>query len=270
MASSAWGVLKGMVNAVAGFSEAAKESAALKDFDEEEARALREDFARVASFRPSPTCIDQESLELELDLGQSLCNKVFSRMQQLGRVDSRDGPLKPEKIHQMKLPVMASAVGEICRGNRDEQISFVLSVIADDRGNVPRENCRNFLAAYVRHALPDGMGHDEDLQSRLVQVSMDFAFSRAKTPSCMSPDEAEEWLLEDSEARQFFRCIYMALELLWACFPAHVRLDYFVTTLAWVRGLKEAHAGHSSSSVHARLSLSVCVHACWRVTHCFY
>ena len=120
--SSPWGALKGMVHAVAGFSSSAKEAAAFKGFDEEEVRALRTDFARVAAFRPDPMCIDAESLECELQLGQSLCDKVFRRMQELGRADAKDGSLKAEKMQQMKLPVMARAVGEICRGDRDEQV----------------------------------------------------------------------------------------------------------------------------------------------------
>jgi len=204
--SSAWGALKGLVHAVGGLSDAGKEAAALKGFDEEEARALRQDFARVAAFKPDPMRIDPGSLDVELKLGQKLCDKLFARMQELGRQDT-DGPLKPEKMHQMKLPVMAKAVGEICRCTRDEQTSFVLSVIADDSGNVPRESCREFLAVYVRHALPDDMDHDEDLQGRLVEVSLAFAFSRAQSSSYLSRDEAEEWLAEDSEARQFFRFV---------------------------------------------------------------
>jgi hypothetical protein len=191
-----------------GNSSSKKEADALKGFSEHEIAALRVDFARVAAFRPDPACIDPESLECELKIGQSLCNALFARMQQLGQQPGK--AVKTGKEDSMKLATMALAIREICSGDRDTQIEFVLSVLSDRSGNVPLERCREFYAAFIQHSLPDGRQSDSRLRERLVKVSLDAAFARAQSPHSMTQEEAEEWLQHESEARLFFNNLLQA------------------------------------------------------------
>ena len=110
----------------------------------------------------------------------------------------------------MKLATMALAIREICSGDRDTQIEFVLSVLSDRSGNVPLERCREFYAAFIQHSLPDGRQNDSRLRERLVKVSLDAAFARAQSPHSMTQEEAEEWLQHESEARLFFNNLLQA------------------------------------------------------------
>ena len=175
---------------------------ALKKLDPHEVEAIRVNFARVAAFKPNPERIDPHSLEKELQVGQPLCSRIFARMQELG-ANSPGKINSPSKGPAIDLACLALSVKAIDEFDREEQIDFWLSVVADSDDSVSVERCQEFLTTFVQHALPDDWQQDKQLRDRLVQVSLGDATERAKSASRLSFDEVRAWLSGEREVGEF-------------------------------------------------------------------
>ncbi|MGB1601087.1 MAG: TLD domain-containing protein, partial [Promethearchaeia archaeon] len=211
MANSLLGPLRSALKFVLGDTQANAESEALQGLGEGEAAALRVGFSRVAALRPDPTSIDPVSLAAELRIPEGLGDRLF-RAIQLQAKAGHHGDVKPGatetsdeagRAATMTLVTMARGLCEICTPSRESQIEFLLSVLGDDCGFVSRERCRELLCVMIEHALPLERADDTDLRDRLVRMSLDLAwtFAQASSEKGLTPDEAERWLQEDTEAR---------------------------------------------------------------------
>ena len=184
-----------------------EEAEALKDFSEDDCESLKHNFGRVAeneAGRDKVKGIDRGLLERELTLGQKLCDRLFTKIQELGNPRGKKDA-KPDKELFMNLATLARAMHTICNFDQDEQIAFTLSIISSGRSSsVSAEQCRNFYRALIEHSLPKDKKDNAELRDRVVQWSLEKVFSQASSSTSLSYDEAQEWLEKETEAREFF------------------------------------------------------------------